>query len=108
MTKLGANTRSKKVQIHLENLTSGGSAKNQQDQKIVLQEINEQPLRLTLNAPASACATGHHLKVLIQVSDTPHPVKFSATGVAREVETMHDSIRIVFQPVQYDKMEWSL
>ena len=99
--------KSRAIDIELENLTSGVTRRIGQKEVISLLELQEESVTLTLVAPLTTCASGHHLKVKITLKEVLPIVHFIATGVARDVEKAENGLKIVFQPLQYDKKEWA-
>jgi hypothetical protein len=71
-----------------------------------MQEVNDEELTLTLVGPAASCAKGHQLSIEIQVTGGSAPIKFKASGQAREVEKSGNGLRIVFHMIQFDRSEW--
>lgn len=102
-----SHARKRSIDVRIENLTSGSGTEGRSAASIDLQEIDDESVALSLLAPTAVCAKGHHLKVNVQVMGAQPAVAFVATGLAREVEKVPQGLRIVFQPLQFDKTEWN-
>jgi hypothetical protein len=103
------NFNSRAIKIEMDNLTSGSNRpqKKTTQSNLSIQEISDGNVTLSLNSSVSLCASGHHLKIDIIITEAEAKVHFAATGVAREVSKEENGFRIVFQPVQFDKAEWT-